>query len=114
MLGEDLCGRKLVRIEGCEEVVRGSLRLLIVGDSSAAGVGVTDQRHALAGYLSQALARHARARVRWKLVAQSGLTSAECLRLLETHPPLQADIVLANILVDISYGVLDPRIRNQG
>jgi oligopeptide transport system permease protein len=23
-------------------------------------------------------------------------------------------IVLANIMVDISYGVLDPRIRNQG
>ncbi len=70
------------------------LRLLIVGDSSAAGVGVADQRHALAGYLSQALARHAQARVRWKLVAQSGLTSAECLRLLETHPPLQADIAV--------------------
>jgi lysophospholipase L1-like esterase len=70
------------------------LRLLILGDSSAAGVGVRNQSHALAGYLSQALARMARARVHWRLLAQSGLTSAHCLALLREHAPLQADIAV--------------------
>ena len=69
-----------------------SLRLLILGDSSAAGVGVHNQRHALAGYLSQSLARRAGMRVHWRLLAQSGLTSAHCLALLRDHEPLQADV----------------------
>lgn len=71
-----------------------ALRLLILGDSSAAGVGVRDQAHALAGYLSKALARWAPARVHWRLLAQSGLTSAQCLALLREHEPLQADIAV--------------------
>jgi lysophospholipase L1-like esterase len=71
-----------------------SLRLLIMGDSSAAGVGVHDQRHALAGYLSQALARRGGVRVQWRLLAQSGLTSAQCLALLREHEPLQADVAV--------------------
>jgi lysophospholipase L1-like esterase len=71
-----------------------ALQLLILGDSSAAGVGVHNQRHALAGTLSQALARRAELRVHWRLLAQSGLTSAQCLALLRDHEPLQADIAV--------------------
>lgn len=70
------------------------LRLLIVGDSSAAGVGVRDQRHALAGHLSRALARHAQAHVRWTLLARSGLTSADCLQLLQGHAPVPSDVAV--------------------
>lgn len=70
------------------------LRLLILGDSSAAGVGVATQAQALAGVLPAALARHAKVRVRWRLVARSGATSAQCLDLLMSHEPIAADVAV--------------------
>jgi lysophospholipase L1-like esterase len=77
------------------EVGRGPLlRLLMLGDSSAAGVGVARQSQALAGFLPSALARQARLRVRWQLVARSGVTSAQCLDLLLEHAPLEADVAV--------------------
>ena len=67
----------------CGEVGTGApLPLLIVGDSSAAGVGVARQEQALAGHLSRTLAAEARRRVRWQLVARSGVTTARLLDLL--------------------------------
>ena len=53
---------RLPEAAGAREGVVGrgaELDLLIVGDSSAAGVGVDTQDDALAGCLSRALARHA-------------------------------------------------------
>lgn len=78
------------------EVGRGPLlRLLMLGDSSAAGVGVAAQEQALAGFLPSALARYAKVRVRWHLVARSGVTSAQCLQLLQqAQEPLQADVAV--------------------
>jgi lysophospholipase L1-like esterase len=58
-------------------------RLLVVGDSSAAGVGVDDQRDALAWPLARALAARAGRRVAWRLVARSGVTTAQALALLQ-------------------------------
>lgn len=58
------------------------LRLLIVGDSSAAGVGVRTQQQALAGQLSRPLARALGRTVRWQLVAKTGITTQEALDLL--------------------------------
>lgn len=68
------------------------LRLLIVGDSSAAGVGVSDQREALAGQLVTRLA--ARHRVEWRLVAQSGATVADATGWVEASDGWPADVVL--------------------
>jgi lysophospholipase L1-like esterase len=78
------------------EVGRGPLlRLLMLGDSSAAGVGVAEQTQALAGHLPRALARMARARVQWHLVACSGVSSAQCLELLaQAAGPPQADVAV--------------------
>ena len=70
------------------------LRLLIVGDSSAAGVGVAQQRDALSGHLSRALATQCGARVRWQLLARSGITSAQCLRMIEAAAPAAADVAV--------------------
>ena len=44
-----------------------ALRLLIVGDSSAAGVGVRTQDEALAGHLTRTLAQRSARRVHWQL-----------------------------------------------
>ncbi len=70
------------------------LRLLILGDSSAAGVGVSEQSQALAGHLPKALAAQAAVRVQWRLFAQSGLTSAHCLVQLQSSAPLEADVAV--------------------
>jgi lysophospholipase L1-like esterase len=88
---------RLPEAEGPREGVVGrgpALRLLIAGDSSAAGVGVAHQRDALAGHLTRALARQAGARVEWRLVARSGVTSAQCLALLDEAGPLAADVAV--------------------
>ena len=60
----------------------GRLGLLIVGDSSAAGVGVTHQDDALAGCLSRALAQRLGVSVHWQLCARSGVTSAQATELV--------------------------------
>ncbi|MCC5986959.1 MAG: SGNH/GDSL hydrolase family protein [Pararhodobacter sp.] len=57
------------------------LRLLIAGDSSAAGVGVASQDAALAGQLAHALAGDFS--VEWRLIAHSGATTAAMLKRLE-------------------------------
>lgn len=59
------------------------LRLLVAGDSSAAGVGAVHQRDALAGRLAAELARLTGAAVHWRLVARSGLSTAQTLHLLQ-------------------------------
>lgn len=77
------------------EVGRGPrLRLLMLGDSSAAGVGVAEQSQALAGYLPKVLARQAGVCVQWRLLAQSGLTSAQCLEQLASSTPFEADVAV--------------------
>ena len=60
----------------------GRLGLLIVGDSSAAGVGVAHQDDALAGCLSRALAQRLGVSVYWQLCARSGVTSAQATELV--------------------------------
>jgi lysophospholipase L1-like esterase len=71
-----------------------TLRLLIAGDSSAAGVGVVTQQEALAGQLTQALAGLCGARVEWRLVAKSGITTAQTLHLLQREPAWYADVAV--------------------
>ena len=70
------------------------LRLLIAGDSSAAGVGVVTQRQALASQLARRLAAEAGVRVRWQLQARSGLNSQQTLQLLRAEPPAHADVAV--------------------
>lgn len=70
------------------------LRLLLIGDSSAAGVGVQRQSQALAGPLARRLAEATGTRVHWRLLARSGITSAQALDLLRGEGPVQADIAI--------------------
>ena len=68
------------------------VRLLVAGDSSAAGVGVTAQRQALAIQLATGLAARRQVQVHWQLLARTGLTTAGTLALLQAEPGLQADL----------------------
>lgn len=58
------------------------LRLLIIGDSSAAGVGAAHQNAALSGRLAQAL--QARVTLHWQLEASTGATTAAALKRLQS------------------------------
>ena len=71
-----------------------TLRLLVCGDSSAAGVGARTQRDALARPLAENLARRFGGVVRWQLIAQSGLTSEGVLQKLKHERPQPADIAV--------------------
>lgn len=58
-------------------------QLLIVGDSSAAGVGVANQSQALSGRLVEALTLAGVAPRRWQLIARTGAAAADLPALLE-------------------------------
>ncbi|MBI5259105.1 MAG: SGNH/GDSL hydrolase family protein [Burkholderiales bacterium] len=88
---------RLPEAEGPREgaVGRGpACRLLILGDSSAAGVGVATQDQALAGQLSHALAQASARRVHWQLRARSGITTAQALPLLREAPLAPAEVAV--------------------
>ncbi|MBP6898469.1 MAG: SGNH/GDSL hydrolase family protein [Burkholderiaceae bacterium] len=73
------------------------LTLLILGDSSAAGVGVAHQRAALAGQLSRALAQRLQRRVPWQLCARSGVTTAQALDLVGEARPADVAVVVTGV-----------------
>ncbi len=80
------------------------LRLLITGDSSAAGVGVSDQSHALSGQLAHRL--KSRVRLDWRLVARCGNTTPMALAALHKAPPRPADVAVVGLGVnDLTAGV---------
>lgn len=70
------------------------LRLLVAGDSSAAGVGARTQDEALAAPMARRLAGRLAGRVRWQLVAESGLTSEGVLHKLMHGGVAPADVAV--------------------
>ncbi len=72
----------------------GAIRVLIVGDSSAAGVGVLNQDHAFAGHFTRTLHRRSGRAVRWRLRAKSGLTTEGVYAMLRAAPPPAADVAI--------------------
>lgn len=79
------------------------LRLLIIGDSSAAGVGATTQHSALAGQLTTALGKNYS--VEWQLIASTGATAASTLTRLTAMDLPQTDIALIILGVnDVTRG----------
>ncbi len=87
---------------------RVALRVLIVGDSSAAGVGVGTQDEAFAGQLAQALAERTGAAVGWQLVATSGHTAADAARALAGATLANADLLVTALGVNDVVGQTRP------
>ncbi len=79
---------------GVEGAGAARLRLLLAGDSSAAGVGAPTQDEALALPLARLLAARLQAQVHWQLVAESGLTSDGVLHKLMHGHVHEADIAV--------------------
>jgi lysophospholipase L1-like esterase len=105
---------RLPEAAGARDGVCGSgasrLRLLIAGDSSAAGVGVATQNQALAGQLVQRLAERCDARVQWALLARSGLTTAQTFEMLRDAvlPEAELAIVVTGVN-DVVEQIASPR-----
>ena len=70
-------------------------RVLVAGDSGAAGVGVATQDEALCGQLVQRLSRHHR--VEWCVLAVNGLDSPGLVQLLEEAPASRFDVVVLSM-----------------
>jgi len=71
-----------------------TLRLLVAGDSSAAGVGVAHQEQAVIGHLVRALHRATGRRIEWALRARTGLTTRGVHDLLVGAVPFPADVAV--------------------
>ncbi len=79
------------------------LRLLVLGDSSAAGVGVRHQREALSGQLVTALAQQRR--VAWRLVASTGWTTRDAHAALAGLGAARFDVAVTALGVnDVTCG----------
>ena len=76
-------------------LVGAPLRLLLIGESTVAGVGVEAQEAALAGQLAQALATRLQRPVAWRACGENGITAFDaCERLLPLALSEPADLVL--------------------
>lgn len=96
---------RLPEAEGPRDGVAGHgepvLRILVVGDSSAAGVGLADQAQALALPLAHRLRESLGGSVGWQLVAKSGVDSLDARSMVS-----QAALAPADVLVTV-LGVND-------
>lgn len=78
-----------------------ALRLLVLGESTAVGVGVTDQHDGLGFRVAGELARRTEARVEWHVVGRTGATVAEVTSSLLHNLPGDLDLVV------VVFGVND-------
>lgn len=76
------------------------LRLLFVGDSSAAGVGVDWQHEALAQQTAERVAADSQNSVCWELIAKAGANTRDAIELVKSHPAAPADVVISALGVN--------------
>ncbi|WP_299674784.1 SGNH/GDSL hydrolase family protein [uncultured Roseobacter sp.] len=100
---------RLPEAAGPREGVAGQgpeLRLLVLGDSSAAGVGVATQQAALSGHLVRAIAvEH---RVSWHLIARTGWTTGRLHQVLGQTAPRPFDIAVTALGVNDTTRLIGP------
>ncbi len=104
-IAQGVCVRRTVVMlpepDGARMGQRGSgplLRLMIVGDSAAAGVGVAVQSDALLGRTVSALDDSYT--VDWTLIAKTGATAAGTLKRLQAAPAIPCDVAITSIGVN--------------
>ncbi|MDO8698706.1 MAG: SGNH/GDSL hydrolase family protein [Pseudomonas sp.] len=72
-----------------------ALRVVLLGESTVAGVGVACQTQGLAARLAQALAEQQRRPVAWQACGENGITASQaCTRLLPQALAAPADLLL--------------------
>jgi lysophospholipase L1-like esterase len=76
------------------------LKLLFVGDSTMAGVGVQHQTAALAFQVASILAAGLSRSVRWQLVAKSGVNTSQAFEFIKGQQLLPADVLVTALGVN--------------
>jgi lysophospholipase L1-like esterase len=85
-------------------------RVVLVGDSVAAGVGVDDHAHTMAGQVAQRLRERDGRAARWDIIARSGADARAVSRLV--HAAAALDVLRRADLVVVSVGVNDTKNLN--
>ncbi len=81
-----------------------NIRILILGDSAAAGVGIDCQANALSGQILICFGQEYK--IEWELIAKTGRTTAMILDYIETLPPNVFDVVITSLGVnDVKAGI---------
>lgn len=88
---------------GCDGPNQQPLRLLILGDSAAAGVGVDHQQQALSGQLVQRLATQRQ--VHWQLIATTGHTVQQTMAAVSQLDAPAFDVIVISIGVNDVTGL---------
>ena len=83
------------------------VRVLVLGDSAAAGVGAESQDEALCGQLTQRLGLHHT--IAWRLMAMNGLDSPGLVEMLERSPCERFDVVVVSMGANDVTSLLSPR-----
>lgn len=76
------------------------LRLVVLGDSLAAGVGLAHHRDSVAGQVATRLAERTGATVEWEVRAASGHTAGEVVGLVDRVALAEAAVVLVSVGVN--------------
>ncbi len=103
--------KKTPRLSEAKGIRRGTqgtgkkrIRLLILGDSAAAGVGVAHQRQSLSGQILACFGPEYT--VDWELIARSGATTAATIAYMTSLPPTVFDVVVTSLGVnDVKAGL---------
>jgi len=86
------------------------IRLLAIGDSIIAGVGVAELQKALVGQTANALAQSSPRSVQWQALGVSGYTSTKILeQLMPKLPELSADYIIVSVGVNDITGLTTMR-----
>ncbi len=88
-------------VEGTVPGAEPPVRLLVIGESTVAGIGAATHQTALTGCVAAALARRTGRAVRWRAAGRSGANARQAAELVAALPPEPADAVV------ISLGVND-------
>lgn len=88
----EACGERAGRIQ--RESNLSELRLLFIGDSTMAGVGVRQQTEALASLTASNVAKQLDRSVSWQLIAKSGINTSQARSLLERTHVIPADVLI--------------------
>jgi lysophospholipase L1-like esterase len=104
---------RLPQAAGPQEGIVGAgprpLRLVIVGESTAMGVGVLEHAAGLAGQTARALAAAIGRPVQWRVLGRSGATARALLKeFIDPAPPLEADVVVVILGVNDTLGFSSP------
>lgn len=84
-----------------------SIRLMVLGDSAAAGVGVAHQADALSGQLVSKLAEQYE--VDWRLEAETGLKTVDMLERLRSLEAFSVDVVIVSLGVNDVTGFVSTK-----